>query len=570
MNDYAESVVEEEILSGNMSKAIQIENDYMEIVKQGEKLTAEISILDETKLFWNMKSPELADTAFYVKLKSYLKNLSYLLNSTVSSIVLYAPKYQRIFDQDMSNPYYLSNDRADHYRENTDWIEGLQEIEDKGYHNSIQVRAVKNSYPYVMTVIKQYVNSNGVGVIAVDIDLKKIYQNLSQTLKEDEAIWILDKEERVIVSENKKELYGNRTIYPELSLFEKKEENIEKIEKIDGCTTAYTQKYCEEYEVYIVVASRLENFDARIEGIRMKIIGIAVVFLILASALLGGDVMLAYRPFQKILNVLDMTDSVSEKFADYEGMENEVSQIVNKILETVQKNKTLSNELENRMELLAQTKLQALKSQINPHFLFNTLNVIVMMIDEENPESEAAQMVVELAAILNYSLSDEEMVTVAQEIEHIKRYVDIMRVRYKNKFAIEYEIPSEFMEAKIPKLLLQPLIENAIFHGINEKTVENGGRICVSVKEETVKVEEKEILMLQLKVEDNGNGMSKEKLQELSKMIEQEKISMKHIGVQNTAKRISLLYSNKGSVKIVSKEREGTSIIIIIPMIFEK
>ena len=560
------SDVQEEIYSGNMSKTIQIENSFAEMVRQGEQLAAEISILDETKLFWNMQSPEYVDTSFYLKLKSYLKNLNYLLNSTISSIILYAPKYERIFDQDMSVPYYLSSDIDGRYKENTDWIENLENVEGERYADSIQIRVAQNHYPYVMTVIKQYAESKGFGTVAVDIDLKKMYRELSSLLTSEESIWILDQEARVIVCEDKRELYGETATYPVLSLFENRKDTLQKMEQVEGYTTVYTQKYCEEYEVFIVVASRLDNFDMRVQSIGRKIIGSAVLFLIIASVLLSCYVMISYRPFKKILDVLDTADSISKDSADLEHMENEVSQIVNKILETVQKNRALSEELEKRMDLLAETKLQALKSQINPHFLFNTLNVIVMMIDEENPESSAAQMIVELAEILNYSLSDEEMVTVAQEMDYIKRYIGIMRIRYKNRFRIEYEIPEALMDVKIPKLILQPLIENAIFHGVNEKTATDAGLIRVSAKTQPDSAEKSEVAMIQLTVEDNGKGMSREKIAEIQERITQEKVSMRHIGVQNTAKRIALLYAKRGKMEIFSEEGKGTRIVVEFPV----
>ena len=273
---------------------------------------------------------------------------------------------------------------------------------------------------------------------------------------------------------------------------------------------------------------------------------------------------IAYKPIRKILNVLQIADK-QELQSTSEPMEAELQQITNKILEYIQNNKRLSEELERRMELLSQTKLNALKAQINPHFLFNTLNVIVMMIDEELEDSRSAQMVDDLAGILQYSLDDQDMVSLSQELDHTKRYVNIMQTRYKNFFSISYEIAPDTLPIQIPKLLLQPLIENAVSHGFTREDTTKKWEIKVISKRKHSLKDPKEA-MLCLEVEDNGIGMEEEKIREIEASIGKEYISMKHIGIVNVAKRLSILCSGKASLKIESQPYERTCIRIFLPI----
>ncbi len=463
------NVLDEDAATYNMEKAAQVENNLIRIIKQGEKLASEITLLDEAKLFWGMEYPDHADESFYIKLKSYLKNLVYLTNNSTASIVLYSEKYHRILDQDMSIPYYMSSEnKRQKYLQNIDWIESLPEMNDQRLVTSRQIRSVKKSYPYVLTVIKQSVVAESWGAVAVDIDLKKLYREITDSYGEDTSFWILDEEGRIIIRKNKTELFADPSSYEELSLFKNDRTQVQLFKHAGEHSFTYAQRYCPEYGFYVVAISEPVNYQESLQQIQFKIIGTSFLVICIASLLMFLYSAIAYKPIRKILNVLQIADK-QELQSTSEPMEAELQQITNKILEYIQKNKRLSEELERRMELLSQTKLNALKAQINPHFLFNTLNVIVMMIDEELEDSRSAQMVDDLAGILQYSLDDQDMVSLSQELDHTKRYVNIMQTRYKNFFSISYEIAPDTLPIQIPKLLLQPLIENAVSHGFTRE-----------------------------------------------------------------------------------------------------
>ncbi len=564
--ENAVNVLDEDAATYNMEKAAQVENNLSRIISQGEKLASEIVILDETKLFWGMEYPDNADESFYIKLKSYLKNLVYLTNNSTASIVLYSEKYHRILDQDMSIPYYLSSEnKRQKYLQNIDWIESLPEMNDQRLVTSRQIRSVKKSYPYVLTVIKQSAVVESWGAVAIDIDLKKLYREITDSYGEDTSFWILDEEGRIIIRKNKTELFADPSSYEELSLFKTDRTQVQLFKHAGDRSFTYAQRYCPEYGFYVVAISEPVNYQESLQQIQFRIIGTSFLVICIASLLMFLYSAIAYKPIRKILNVLQMADE-QELQSNSEPMEAELHQITDKILEYIQKNRRLSEELKSRMELLSQTRLNALKAQINPHFLFNTLNVIVMMIDEELEDSRSAQMVADLADILQYSLDDQDMVSLSQELDHTKRYVNIMQTRYKNFFSISYEIAPDILPLQMPKLLLQPLIENAVSHGFTREDTTKKWEIKV-ISKRTHSLKDPKETMLCLEVEDNGIGMEKEKIREIEASIGKENISMKHIGIVNVAKRLSILCSGKARLEIESKPYERTCIRILLPIL---
>lgn len=199
---------------------------------------------------------------------------------------------------------------------------------------------------------------------------------------------------------------------------------------------------------------------------------------------------------------------------------------------------------ENEMEMMA------LNLQLNPHFLYNTLSVINYEALDSGC-SKVSDMIMHLCNMLNYTLrNNNETSLFYEDLQWLQNYVDIMKLRFEDKFTVSYDIPASLMNIQVPKLFLQPFIENSILHGF--ANMASGGQI------EVCGHQEQDICIIE--VRDNGIGM---------KNIE-EQLNVKHqvgsIGIANMQKRISLLYGEKYGIKILSREDEGTRIIISIPM----
>ena len=201
------------------------------------------------------------------------------------------------------------------------------------------------------------------------------------------------------------------------------------------------------------------------------------------------------------------------------------------------------------------SELKALQSQINPHFLYNTLDSIIWMAEGKKNE-EVVVMTASLARLLRQSISnEEEQVPIGQEVEYARSYLTIQKMRYKDKLEFQIQVDAQIMGVPIIKLVLQPLIENAIYHGLKYK--EGKGLLIVRGYREG------ENAVIQIK--DNGAGMDE---QTLSHIFEKHKVNYRSngVGVYNVQKRLQLYYGMDYGITYSSRQGEGTTASIVIPM----
>ena len=218
---------------------------------------------------------------------------------------------------------------------------------------------------------------------------------------------------------------------------------------------------------------------------------------------------------------------------------------------------TLLRQLKEEQEKKRQMELLALQSQITPHFLYNTLGSIKHLIDM-NDNGRASQMVRALIKFYMIGISKgKEMITVREELEHVKNYLLIQKMRYNKDFDFYFQIDDQILDCFIVKLTLQPLVENSIYHGI--KSIRGRGTIRISGWKE-----ENSVL---LEVYDDGPGIPKETLQNLVKSVYQQEVDQNPItfGLRNVHQRLALHFGKSYGIQIESKEHHYTKMTIRIP-----
>lgn len=231
-----------------------------------------------------------------------------------------------------------------------------------------------------------------------------------------------------------------------------------------------------------------------------------------------------------------------------------IAQNFNRMIEQIQ---TLINKVKDVTNKKKDAEIRALEAQINPHFLYNTLDTINWMaIDEE--EYQISNAISSLAQILRYGINmSNKTVNLEDEIEWIKRYIFLQQTRLKSSFEFNLYVEPETLELKIHKLLFQPFIENALVHGYQEKEKKFRLNIRITIEDG----------MLKIIIDDNGKGIKPEDLEDINKMIDKKEGNSNHIGIMNAVERIHLYYGDDAKISIKSKVNKSTSICIYLPIV---
>lgn len=260
--------------------------------------------------------------------------------------------------------------------------------------------------------------------------------------------------------------------------------------------------------------------------------------------------------------ILKLNESVKEYEAGekpeiYIGGSQEIRHLGHSIQNSYEQIDTLMRKIVMEQTERRKSELDALQSQINPHFLYNTLESITWMVEGERND-EAAFMITQLAKLFRISLSKgNTVITIKDELQHAKSYMNIQKVRYKNTFTVEFDVDEEILLFCTVKLILQPILENAINYGVSG--MDDCGVIRV-----TGRRNENRIL---LAVEDNGIGMSEE---EVSLLLTDSSRVHKHgsgVGLVNVNNRIQLLFGQEYGLTVESEPDEGTRVSVCIPAI---
>jgi two-component system sensor histidine kinase YesM len=233
----------------------------------------------------------------------------------------------------------------------------------------------------------------------------------------------------------------------------------------------------------------------------------------------------------------------------------EVEDLARNYNEMIMRISTLMNQVVVEQNLKRESELSVLQNQINPHFLYNTLDSIIYEINKN--ENETAQnMIIALSKLFRISLSKgKSTISIRDEVEHVRNYLLIQKMRYREKFNFEIKVSEEIMDYKVTKLILQPIAENAIVHGI--KNNPDGGRIEIegSLKNGFI------VFM----VKDDGFGILENKIQQIYDSFHNA-VETDGVGVNNVFQRIRLYYGENADIKIESELDCGTKVFIYIPV----
>lgn len=293
----------------------------------------------------------------------------------------------------------------------------------------------------------------------------------------------------------------------------------------------------------------------RINAVWFTALAIGILMLIVINQYVS---MAITRPIRKLENSVKQLDL---KYPDkiYVGGPDEIRHLGQTIRFMVEQMQKLMDDIVREQEEKRKNELDALQSQINPHFLYNTLDSIVWMVESERYE-EAISMVTALANLFRISLSKgKNIITIAEEFQHAQNYSNIQKVRFKNKFQVSFLLDENIKNYLTIKLIIQPLLENAIYYGM--EAMDGDGEILVNGYEKDGDI--------YIEVVDNGIGMPPEQVERLLTGEQSERKRGSGIGLRNVNQRIKLYFGEQYGLHIKSEPDVGTKITIHLPMKLE-
>ena len=266
------------------------------------------------------------------------------------------------------------------------------------------------------------------------------------------------------------------------------------------------------------------------------------------------------RPIRKLSEVTDQVakGDLSVRFDARSGVEvNRLSDSLNTMIDKI--NELLAQVTKEQVRL-RKAEFELLQMQINPHFLYNTLDTIIWLA-EAGKQKEVVDMVGSLSEFFRTSLNQgKDIIPIREELQHVKSYLEIQQVRYQDILEYEISLPRELEKVCLPKLTLQPLAENALYHGIKNKR--GLGHILINGRRE------KNHFVIQ--IEDNGIGISEERLAQVRDKIQYRSPAGNDIyGLYNVNERIHLNFGEKFGISIESDYGDGTVVSILLPYMEE-
>lgn len=338
------------------------------------------------------------------------------------------------------------------------------------------------------------------------------------------------------------------------------------------------QEYLQTYARRLVQVTLKEGNDSYQEKVPVfynmpyLILAISAVFMgfvmfltkILSNALVSPAVLLAQCARKIAKNdftgedpSVENRDEMGELVQAFNKMKRSTKGYIDTLKENHRMSELLHREEIERVEMekqLSGARLELLKSQINPHFLFNTLNMIACMAKLEEAVT-TERMISSMSSLFRYNLkTSEQIVTLARELKVVQDYMYIQQMRFGSRILYSCDLKVDAEQAMIPAFTLQPVVENAMVHGLSKK--EQGGRVHVRIWEQGKR--------LVISVADTGLGMSEERLAEVTEAMKERRTSRIGIGLGNIYKRIHMMYK-QGEFRIASIEGRGTVIQMFIP-----
>jgi two-component system sensor histidine kinase YesM len=533
---HAESVEEVCNLSKQMVSQMNPILNYIKMTQQGKDYSSVEKI--------NFYNNEIEIINNMINANPYLYQVRLFVNSDITE----------------KKPFFYSIDRMN----NMSWGKNFENNQWQiGYADSVFPKS-NNKNIQLAGIISKIEDEDGnlLAVLEVSTKIENLFGGFYRE-SEDEYCCFISNDQKIICENDEKTIWDDN-----------KDDILQYIAKDENQNTSVIEKFGKNRCVISTIEMsalngtfvHVRNIDSTIQSYYnsqipyVMVVLISIVFFIII-------VIILIRNIFKRFNFL--TSDVSrirngEKIKISEQGDDEISELGKQINEMIDSLEKLNQENTNRQLLIKNAEIKSLQNQINAHFMYNVLETIKMMA-EIKEDYEISDAITSLGQLFRYSMKwNSGLVTIKEEIKYIKNYLDLLNLRFDYEIYLSLNIPLEFMELKIPKMSLQPLVENSVYHGIENVAEDTSIYIKIFEKDGIVYIE----------VSDAGVGMDEEKLKEINDKLN----STEPVGDQqehgralyNVQQRIKMHFGAEYGLTVYSKKGMYTKVLIKIPYNEEK
>lgn len=533
-----------------------IENNYHELRRNGERLDSIIKQLRDCayyiskaeeinmlNTFMNVDSRENRILSLKEKIGIYSRMYGY-----VDSLFVYMEKQELILDR---NGQSKLSDMSD-----IGWLDLYGKTPERkgGQTCMLTARCKYDNYPYYMTIVYALYNGQDekIGAVVMNLDMDELNDTIESNDNE-EQLYLIDAEGNLMYASQSRAIR-----YPEL--LPEGFENVcqkciagEKIEVEQGGLFVQSMKSSATNGYYIFYSTDdfyKERIDLTMTYIKQNMVWTFLTCLLAAYVL----ALHTYRPIRFLMSEVEKED---DEFIEGSGKKDEIQYIAELIQNAKRKNKKMQLETKEWMEQLGHAQIQALQSQINPHFLYNTLDSINWLVIEKNGmDNEASKMIYSLAQLLRISMKRDSYLIPLEELEHVRLYLELINIRYANRIHVHWEVAEELKQIKVLRLCLQPIIENAVLHGLKMKKYIGD----VYIKGDMVNT------TLIIRVEDNGVGMDLDACLKMNALLNNNyTVTDNHVGIKNVNQRMKILFGEDYGIQLRPRRGGGTEVVMCFP-----
>lgn len=546
---YNDSTMRDEVSRASVSELTRIRDTVDIIMAEAESLSIRLGTDPDVELFLRedlVKYPLDYSMISRIRRIQDILGISNLTNPYVDKIQLYSGSGRNDYLLSASNGGKL--DKFEHRW----WYE---EYTEKKTERKFWISTLKqsDSMEYAVVLFRQLPISGAKqdGLLIVNIGATQLEPLLKEITPEQE-IYIVDRTGKIIYTQDQRLINQSiETQHPQLPvpLFGTTYSDIIHDDGMDRIVSAVPSSRGEWTYLSVVPLELYASRQNQLRSFFVLLITIGVVSSLLIAFLISVK---TYQPIHGILNLLESSHPPMMDFKNKtSGAINEIKYIAAAIVHSREQKKEMEEELTRRYGMMSKAQAIALQAQINPHMLYNTLEAINWKVMRLTfGKNEASVMIQTLSRLLRLSLSTgENIIPLRAEMEHARLYVEVEQLHYKDQLKVFWKINEKILDYLTVKLTLQPIIENAIYHGI--KPSGRPGVISIIGYEDMQSVI--------LKIKDNGVGISQVLADKINQGFQSDEIKEDaHIGLSNVNQRMRLIFGKPYGIKIYGKEGEGT------------